>query len=87
MTFLLTIQPWKVPTEIYKLTRTAVLPPGTKALGITPTGASYWARLGRIEAVDENGEESLFFIKVTETSTDIHDSEMYLSNMYVTLVR
>jgi hypothetical protein len=40
------------------------LPPGTQILGITPSGASYWARTAKIDATDEEGNPTPFFIKV-----------------------
>ncbi|KAI1266435.1 Fructosamine kinase-domain-containing protein [Xylariaceae sp. FL1019] len=40
------------------------MPPGTKVLSISPSGASYWARTAKIEAVDAEGNETPFFIKV-----------------------
>ncbi|KAI1861137.1 hypothetical protein JX265_009756 [Neoarthrinium moseri] len=42
----------------------ALLPDGSEVLGISPTGASYWARLGRIDTIKANGEEESFFVKV-----------------------
>lgn len=41
------------------------LPVGTRFDAISPSGASYWARTAKIEAVDERGNETPFFIKVS----------------------
>jgi len=41
-----------------------VLPAGTTFHGISPSGASYWARTAKIDATNEAGEETPFFIKV-----------------------
>lgn len=40
------------------------LPVGTQFQAIFPSGASYWARTAKIEAIDEGGNETPFFIKV-----------------------
>lgn len=40
------------------------LPAGTEFHGISPSGASYWARTAKIDATDESGKETPFFIKV-----------------------
>ncbi|ORY71910.1 uncharacterized protein BCR38DRAFT_480385 [Pseudomassariella vexata] len=40
------------------------LPAGTEVLGISRSGASYWARTAKIDATNEAGEETPFFIKV-----------------------
>lgn len=41
------------------------LPAGTEFHAISPSGASYWARTAKIDATDESGKETPFFIKVT----------------------
>ncbi|KAK7999566.1 hypothetical protein PG990_012166 [Apiospora arundinis] len=53
------------------------LPEGTQCHGITPSGASYWARTAKIDATNEHGENTPFFIKVhqTETGKDMASSE------------
>lgn len=40
------------------------LPAGTQYHDISPSGASYWARTAKIDATDEDGNETPFFIKV-----------------------
>ncbi|KAK6829586.1 fructosamine/ketosamine-3-kinase [Apiospora arundinis] len=45
------------------------LPEGTQFHGITPSGASYWARTAKIDATNEAGEDSPFFIKVHQAET------------------
>ncbi|XMA09023.1 hypothetical protein WAI453_001814 [Rhynchosporium graminicola] len=40
------------------------LPPGTTITGISPSGASYWARTAKIEAKNSRGEEDSYFLKV-----------------------
>ncbi|KUI69173.1 Protein-ribulosamine 3-kinase, chloroplastic [Cytospora mali] len=54
-----------------------VLPNGTRFLGTTPSGASYWARAARIDATDEAEEETPFFLKVykSENAKDMAYSE------------
>lgn len=47
------------------LTRPSELPPGTQIRGITPSGASYWARTAKIDATDQHGNPTPFFIKVS----------------------
>lgn len=53
------------------------LPTGTHFLGTAPSGASYWARAARIDATDETGEETPFFLKVhrSEHAKDMAYSE------------
>ncbi|KAK8057247.1 hypothetical protein PG996_011184 [Apiospora saccharicola] len=41
-----------------------VLPSGLQIKSIFPSGASYWARTAKIEAVDADGNEDSFFVKV-----------------------
>lgn len=62
---------WKeeipVPAHLIQYIDGAVkkaLPTGTHFEGITPSGASYWARTAKIEALDDHGNETPFFIKV-----------------------
>jgi hypothetical protein len=52
-----------------KSSRHAELPPGTKIHGISPSGSSYWARTAKIDATDEEGNPTPFFIKVTTRNT------------------
>ncbi|KAI1332862.1 Fructosamine/Ketosamine-3-kinase [Xylariaceae sp. FL0255] len=40
------------------------LPLGTSVLGISPSGASYWARTAKIDAADADGNPTPFFVKV-----------------------
>lgn len=62
---------WKegipVPAHLIEYVDQAVkdaLPPGTQFLGISPSGASYWARTAKIDATDADGNETPVFIKV-----------------------
>jgi protein-ribulosamine 3-kinase len=50
---------------------TIELPPGTKIKGISPSGASYWARTAKIEALDANGAEDDYFVKASGIDTMI----------------
>lgn len=65
---------WKgeipVPAHLIEYIDEAVkeaLPAGTQFHGITPSGASYWARTAKIDATDADGNETPFFIKVSIT--------------------
>ncbi|KAK6579784.1 hypothetical protein PZA11_007492 [Diplocarpon coronariae] len=40
------------------------LPPGTIVRGISPSGASYWARTAKIEATNTHGDTREYFLKV-----------------------
>lgn len=40
------------------------LPEGTQPVGILPSGASYWARTAKIEALNAQGEPDDYFLKV-----------------------
>ncbi|KAH6627298.1 Fructosamine kinase-domain-containing protein [Chaetomium sp. MPI-SDFR-AT-0129] len=55
------------------------LPSGTKILGISPSGASYWARTAKIDATDEEGEPTPFFIKVHQFE---HGKNMVSAEFY-----
>lgn len=62
---------WKeeIPVPVHLITYVdegvkEALPAGTQFHGISPSGASYWARTAKIDATDEDGNESPFFIKV-----------------------
>lgn len=63
---------WKgeipVPAHLIEYIDDAVkdaLPPGTQFHGISPSGASYWARTAKIDATDADGNETPYFIKVS----------------------
>ncbi|KAI0145150.1 Fructosamine kinase-domain-containing protein [Xylariaceae sp. FL1272] len=56
-----------VPTHLITYVDDAVvstLPKGTKVLGISASGKSYWAQTAKIDAVDAEGNETPFFVKV-----------------------
>lgn len=56
-----------VPVQLIQYVDQAIrdkLPPGTQVKGISPSGASYWARTAKIDAVDADGNETPFFVKV-----------------------
>jgi hypothetical protein len=44
---------------------TTELPEGTKIVGISPSGASYWARTAKIKATNAAGDEDNYFVKVS----------------------
>jgi hypothetical protein len=55
------------------------LPPGTQIQGITPSGASYWARTAKIDATDQEGNPTPFFIKVILIPIPTADPYAHLS--------
>ncbi|KAL2016771.1 hypothetical protein VTK56DRAFT_2984 [Thermocarpiscus australiensis] len=59
--------PIPVPEEVIQYVDRGVrdkLPPGTKVREITQSGSSYWARTAEIDATDEAGNPTPFFLKV-----------------------
>lgn len=60
-----------------------MLPPGTQVHGISQSGLSYWARTAKIDATDEAGQDSPFFIKVhqSERGREMASSEFEAAKM------
>ncbi|KAI1179120.1 Fructosamine kinase-domain-containing protein [Nemania sp. FL0916] len=58
-----------VPVEVISYVDDAVkakMSEGTRVLSIMPHGSSYWARTAKIETVDAEGKEIVYFIKVNQ---------------------
>ncbi|KAK3306823.1 Fructosamine kinase-domain-containing protein [Chaetomium strumarium] len=71
-----------IPVEVISYVDQGVrdkLPPGTQIEGISPHGVSYWSRTAMIEATDEEGNPTPFFIKVNkfELGKDMVSSEYF----------
>lgn len=52
------------------------LPAGTTVQGISPSGASFWARTAKIDATDADGADTPFFIKVDRSLDQMRTREI-----------